>query len=149
MSGLAGLVVDAVWLACGRRDRLIAYVLAGGAGAASNLLVFTWILSLPSHPVVAATLAVLALVAFASGAVLAGLLGWSLLDGLRRAGVIGAQRPADAPPFGLRTWLGVAMAGAVTLLIGFGVFFGTMQRAHPRQPPPPASQRVASEGVAR
>ena len=35
--------------------------------------------------------ALLACVAFASGAVLAGMLGWWLLEALRRAGAVGAQ----------------------------------------------------------
>ncbi len=144
MSGLAGLVVDAVWLVCGRRDRLAVYILAGGAGAASNLIVFKLVFSLPSQPVVGTALAALAMVAFVSGAVLAGLLGWSLLDGLRRAGVAGAQRPTHSGPPGWRAWLGVGMAGALTLLIGFGVFFGSMERTLQH---PPTSQIAAPEGA--
>ncbi|HUW82399.1 MAG TPA: ECF transporter S component [Phycisphaerae bacterium] len=149
MSGLAGLVVDAVWLVCGRRDRLAVYILAGGAGAASNLVVFKLVFSLPSQPVVGAALAALAMVAFVSGAVLAGLLGWSLLDGLRRAGVAGAQRPTDSGPPGWRTWLGMGMAGALTLLIGFAAFFGNMKRTPQHQPAPPASQIAAPEETER
>jgi hypothetical protein len=149
MSGLAGIVVDAVWLLSARRDRLIVYILAGGAGAASNLLVYKLVFSIPSTPVVGAVLAGLAIVAFASGAVLAGLLAWSLLDGLRRAGVIGAQGRANTQPPGLWTWLGVGMAGVLVLLIGFGVFFGNMKRAPQQKPSTPASQAAAPERVAR
>jgi ABC-type thiamin/hydroxymethylpyrimidine transport system permease subunit len=149
MSGLAGLVVDAVWLLCGRRDRLAVYVLAGGAGAASNLVVFKLVFSLPSQPVVGVALAALAMVAFVSGAVLAGLLGWSLLDGLRRAGVAGAQRPTGSSPPGWRTWLGVGMAGALTLLVGFAVFFGNMERTAQHQSAPPTSQIASPQGSER
>lgn len=146
MSGLAGLVVDAVWALCGRRDRLPVYVLAGGAGAASNLVIYKLVFSLPSQPIVGMALAALATVAFVSGAVLAGLLGWSLLDGLRRAGVAGAQRPTDSRAPGWRTWLGVGLAGALTLAFGFGVFFGNMKRTPQHQSAPPASQ-IASPQV--
>ena len=76
---------------------------SGGAGAASNLLVFKFVFSLPSHRAVNVGLAALTGVALVSGAILAGLLGWSLMNALRRAGVIGARRPAQTPPAAPRT----------------------------------------------
>lgn len=127
MSGLGGLAVDLVWLLTGRRDRLITYALAGGFGAASNLLVFKLIYSLPSNRAVSLGLGALTVVAFASGAVLAGLLGWSLMDALRRAGVAGTQAPAQTGTPGIRTWIGAGLVGAVAVLLGMGVYFGGAQ----------------------
>ena len=100
MSGLGALCVDLVWILLGRRDRLLVYMLAGGLGAASNMLVFKIIYSLPSSRVLTIALATLTPVAFVSGALLAGLLGWSLLRALRRAGAAGTQGPGEARPAG-------------------------------------------------
>ncbi len=123
MSGLGGLVVDAVWLWTGRRDRLLSYVLAGGCGAASNLLVFKVIYSLPSSRAVTLALLALAGVAFLSGALWAGLLGWSLMDALRRAGVAAAQQPAGGRSLRTRVWVCLGLVGAVVFLIGTAVFY--------------------------
>ena len=87
---LGGLGVDVVWLLLGGRHRVITYVLAGGVGAATNVLVFVYAASLPAEAAAMVGAILLAAVAFASGTVLAGLLGWWLLEALRRAGAIGA-----------------------------------------------------------
>ena len=106
-AGLAGLVVDLVWLTLGRRGGCGTYVLAGGLGAASNVLVFALRTSLAGHSALRGVLATLAGVACFSGVVFAGLLGWSLVRMLHRAGVVGrdtsegsAARPAptESPP---------------------------------------------------
>jgi energy-coupling factor transport system substrate-specific component len=127
MSGLGGIAVDLVWLIVGRRDRLVTYLLAGGLGAASNLLVFKVIYSLPTSRAVNIGLAALTGVAFVSGAVLAGLLGWSLMDALRRAGVVGTQRPARARPPGLRTWMSLGVVAVVVLFAGIAFFYSSIQ----------------------
>jgi ABC-type thiamin/hydroxymethylpyrimidine transport system permease subunit len=88
---LAGLGVDAVWLLLGRRHHPITYVLAGGVGSASNVLVLPIVASLPGHRAVVAGATLLAGIAFVSGVVLAGLLGWWLLAALGRAGVVGVR----------------------------------------------------------
>jgi energy-coupling factor transporter ATP-binding protein EcfA2/ABC-type thiamin/hydroxymethylpyrimidine transport system permease subunit len=95
-SGLAGLTVDAVWLLLGRRDRQSTYLLAGGLGAASNVPVLAASASLPGQNAVRGGLAVLASVAFISGLMLAGVLGWWLMQMLRRAGVVGGAAARDA-----------------------------------------------------
>ena len=95
-SGVQGLVVDAVWLPLGRRDRRLAYLLAGGFGSASYVLVLAVSASLPGRGVVRSGLAVVAGIAFASGVVLAGVLGWWLVQTLRRAGVVGSGTAATA-----------------------------------------------------
>ena len=88
---LAGLCVDAVWLLLGRRNHPITLMLAGGLGAASNIVLYNLAGSLPAHRGVHAVLVTMAGIAFLSGAVLAGLLGYWLLGALHRAGVIGAR----------------------------------------------------------
>lgn len=90
---LAGLTVDAIWLLLGGRDHVVCYALAGGLGAASNVIVLKFAGSLPVKGVAGTGLAALAVVAFVSGVLLAGLLGWWLLKTLRIAGVVGAVRP--------------------------------------------------------
>ena len=62
LSALAGLCVDIVWTLTGRRNRLAAYMLAGGLGAASNLLVFKFVFALPAHRAVNVGLAAVLLV---------------------------------------------------------------------------------------
>jgi len=44
---LAGVGVDLVWLLLGRRHRPVTYMLAGGVGTASNVLVLPFLASLP------------------------------------------------------------------------------------------------------
>lgn len=98
---LAGAGADAVWLVLGRRPRLVTFVLAGGVGAATNVGVLAVSASLPGHGAVLGTLLLLGAVAFASGAVLAGLLGWWLLAALGRAGIdtgmLDAERTSMPP----------------------------------------------------
>lgn len=89
--GLGGVGVDVVWLLSGGRHHPVTYMLAGGVGAASNVLVYAFAASLPAEAAAMVGAALLACVAFVSGAVLAGMLGWWLLEALRRAGAVGAQ----------------------------------------------------------
>ncbi|MBU0719271.1 MAG: hypothetical protein KJ749_13565, partial [Planctomycetes bacterium] len=58
-------------------------------GAATNVVVLAFSASLPAQNAVATILAVMASVAFVSGVLLAGLLGWWLLRMLRQAGIAG------------------------------------------------------------
>jgi energy-coupling factor transport system substrate-specific component len=90
-SGAAGVTVDGVWLLFARRHGALVYALAGGAAAATNLLVLKLVADLPTHGALRVMLSSLTLIAFASGAVLAGLLGWWLIGALSRAGATGAS----------------------------------------------------------
>ena len=123
MSALGGFVVDIVWVLAGRRDRLVVYLLAGGFGAASNLLIFRLIVALPDHRAVTMALAALTLVAFVSGMLLAGLLAWSLMDVLRRVGAAGAPPPRPARRPAWRMWLGIAAVCTVLVSGAMGFFF--------------------------
>jgi energy-coupling factor transport system substrate-specific component len=120
---VAGVCVDLIWLLAGRRHRLPVYMLAGGVAAASNLVVFKIIYSLPDHAVITGLLTVLVIVAFVSGVVLAGLLGWSLMNALARAGVTGVYGPSGAPPPQAGAWASVGMIGIVALVIGAAIFY--------------------------
>jgi ABC-type thiamin/hydroxymethylpyrimidine transport system permease subunit len=114
---LAGVGVDLVWLLLGRRDSLLTYMLAGGVGAASNILVLALVASLPAHDGVITGLGVLAGIAFVSGLFLAGMLGWWLLTTLRLAGVVGA-RPQPTPIHGSRpAWAAVGALGTVLAIV--------------------------------
>ena len=88
---LAGLFVDAVWFTLRGRDHVTTYALAGGIGSTSNLLVLLFVASIPTQTSVVLWLVPLVVAAFLSGLFFAGLLGWCLLQTLRRAGVVGAQ----------------------------------------------------------
>jgi energy-coupling factor transport system substrate-specific component len=142
VSGLGGLVVDLVWILMGRRDYLAVYMLAGGLGAASNVLVFRAVLSLPSHHAVNVGLWALAGVAFVSGTVLAGLLAWSLIHALRHAGVAGLQRPAGTGQPRVGAWLGAGVIGVVAVVIGSAVYFATMREQAEIAGPSPDPQET-------
>ena len=87
----AGVIVDLVWLLLGRSDRSITYVLAGATGTAVGPWLFKVLGLLPPGDLVLRVLLLLSGVAFVSGALLAGVLAWWLLQALRKAGVAGAQ----------------------------------------------------------
>ncbi len=89
-SVMAGLGIDIIWLLLGKRHGRITYMLAGGAGTATNALVFAIVASLPGQKAVITGVAVMAVVAFGSGVLFGGLLGWWLLRALSRAGATGA-----------------------------------------------------------
>ncbi len=131
---VAGLLVDLGFLPFRRPDRLSSYILAGGLSAASNVLVFQLFAALPAD--VLAYLGIVGAVALASGVLLGGLLGYLLVNALRRAGVVRDQQPA-APPrrriclaflgaglvvaAGLGLYLHLALRGTGTVSIGGAV----------------------------
>ena len=148
LSALGGCVVDLVWLLAGRRDHLVTYMLAGGLGAASNLLVLKIIYSLPSNHAVHVGLTILTGVAFVSGVLLAGLLGWSLMHALRRAGVAGAQAQSPAKPTSARAWLGMGAVGLVTVAIGTAVYFSDAGQEAEAREAPTTAQTVSLDPAA-
>jgi ABC-type thiamin/hydroxymethylpyrimidine transport system permease subunit len=90
---VAGLLVDLGFLPFKNKDSLPAYCLAGGLASASNVFVFQLFASLPADTLAYGALLLVGAVALLSGVVLAGVLGWALLNALRRAGVV-----KDRPP---------------------------------------------------
>jgi energy-coupling factor transport system substrate-specific component len=115
---VAGLLVDLGFLPFRDKDRLPAYCLAGGLASASNVLVFQLFASLPADALAYGVLLIVAGVAAASGVIFAGLLGYTLLRTLRRAGVVRDQAPT---PMSRRIYIGF-LATAVVLSIAFALF---------------------------
>jgi len=124
-AGLAGVTMDTVWLLLGGRDHVVTYLLAGGVAAASNVAVFAFSASLPARDSVLTALAVMAVIAFASGVILGGLLGWWLLRALRRAGVAGAGPARKAAEGGGRRWVSVGALGLTIVLLGAAAYLAT------------------------
>jgi len=115
---VAGLLVDLGFLAFRRKDSILACSLAGGLGSASNVFVFQLFAALPAAMVAYGALFLVGAVAFASGVLFAGLLGFALVNTLRRAGVV---RDQAAVPLDRRVYL--AGLGAVLLLAaGLGLY---------------------------
>jgi len=108
---IAGLLVDLGVLAFKRKDGWPAFTLAGGLAAASNVMVFQLFAGLPMNTLTAGALALISGVAFLSGVVFAGILGWMLLNALRRAGVVRDRGPVTASPSATR----IAVVAAVVL----------------------------------
>ena len=90
---VAGLLVDLGFLPFRNKDSLLAYCLAGGLASASNVFVFQLFASLPADSLAYGVMLLVAAVAFLSGVVFAGVLGWVLLNALRRAGVVKDRTP--------------------------------------------------------
>ena len=82
---IAGLLVDVGFWPFRNKDHVVACALAGGLATASNVFVFQLFATTPQDVLLFVWGA--AAVAFVSGVVFAGLLGWSLMAALRRAGV--------------------------------------------------------------
>jgi energy-coupling factor transport system substrate-specific component len=85
---VAGLLVDVGFLPFRDKDKLPAYLVAGGLAAASNVLVFQLFAALPVDILSYGLIILLSGVAFISGMIFAGLLGHLLIGALRRAGVV-------------------------------------------------------------
>jgi ABC-type thiamin/hydroxymethylpyrimidine transport system permease subunit/DMSO/TMAO reductase YedYZ molybdopterin-dependent catalytic subunit len=115
---VAGLLVDLGFLPFRDRDSLPAYCLAGGLASASNVFVFQLFASLPADVLAYGALLLVAVMAFASGVVFAGLLGRALANTLRRTGVVRDRAPV---PMGRRAYP-VFLAAAALLTLGLGVY---------------------------
>ena len=138
----AGIAADLVWLVLGGRHHVLTYALAGGMGATTNVLVLKFVILLPGKGVVVnAALALMAGVAFVSGALLAGLLGWTLLRALQRAGALGAlAQAAPAPMSRIQGW---TRAGLVATLLVVAILAthcarGPASHKSKSKAPPPA-----------
>ncbi len=98
-AGLAGLTVDLVFLFARRRGGVLATLVSGGLGSASNVIVLKLSAGLPYACKNTMFAPWIAVIAFGSGVVFAGGLGWLILEGLRRAGIAAPHRsPAGATP---------------------------------------------------
>jgi ABC-type thiamin/hydroxymethylpyrimidine transport system permease subunit/DMSO/TMAO reductase YedYZ molybdopterin-dependent catalytic subunit len=100
---VAGLLVDLGFLPFRRKDSLLAYCLAGGLASASNVFVFQLFAAVPTDTLAFQAMLLVGGMATLSGVLFAGVLGWGLLNGLRRAGVVKDQ-PAPAASMGRRIY---------------------------------------------
>ena len=119
---VAGFLVDLGILPFRRRDHWTTYALAGGLASASNVLVFQLFAAIPADILTFGLIGLIALVAFLSGVVFAGVLGSGLLVTLRRSGVVKDQ---PVQPLGNRA-RGVLLACALILI---GGLFGYLKIA--------------------
>jgi ABC-type thiamin/hydroxymethylpyrimidine transport system permease subunit len=121
---VAGLLVDLGFLPFRNKDSLLAYCLAGGLAAASNVFVFQLFAALPADVLAYGALLSVGAVAFLSGALFAGVLSRALLRALRRAGVV-----RDSPPVPMsRTVYPLFLVGAVLLTAALAVYLhGTLR----------------------
>ncbi len=143
--GLGGVGVDLVWLLLGGRHHPIVYMLAGGVGASANVLILKLVASLPTeNTVVYSGLILLTGVAFLSGVVLAGLLGWWLMRALRLAGALGALNAASHHQSPQRHARIIALS-AFALLLVTAIYWGT-ERSDASAATGVQAPRAASDG---
>jgi ABC-type thiamin/hydroxymethylpyrimidine transport system permease subunit len=119
---VAGVLVDLGFWPFRKKDALPAYALAGGLASASNVFVFQFFAALPADVLAYGALLLVGGMAFISGVLFAGVLGWTLLNALRRAGVV-KDRPSE--PMGRRAYP-IFVACAVLLA---GVLWGYLRYA--------------------
>ncbi len=115
---VAGLLIDLVLLLWRNPEHPLALMLAGGLGAASNVIVFQFFASLPADFVAWGGILLLSGIAFASGALLGGLLARALLAALRQGGVVRDQHP----PQPARGRVALVLGLAALLTVG-GTFY--------------------------
>lgn len=115
---VAGILVDLGVLLFRRKDSPFALAVAGGLASASNIFVFQLFASLPADLITYGALLIVALVAFASGVLFAGLLGHMLINALRRSGAVKDHAPE---PMG-RALYGLLLGIAIILTFGLGAY---------------------------
>jgi energy-coupling factor transport system substrate-specific component len=115
---VAGLLVDLGFLPFWNKDSLVAYCLAGGLAAASNVFVFQLFAAVPTDTLAYRALLLVAGMALLSGALFGGVLSRALVSGLRRAGVV-----KDSPPVASgRKVTVIFLAGMALLAVGLTVY---------------------------
>jgi len=100
----AGILVDLGLLAFRKRHHWLAYAVAGGIAAASNVFVFQLFAAVPADVLAYGVIGLIALVAFLSGVIFAGLLGYALINTLRESGVVKDQETQPMQPRLLRVF---------------------------------------------
>ena len=91
---VAGLLVDLGFRPFRNRDSVLAYSVAGGLAAASNVFVFQIFASVPADTLAYGAMLLVAVVAFVSGVLFGGVLSRALVHALRRAGVVKDAEPS-------------------------------------------------------
>jgi ABC-type thiamin/hydroxymethylpyrimidine transport system permease subunit len=118
---VAGILVDLGLLPFRNKNSYPAYAVAGGLAAASNVWVFQAFASIPTDVLTMSAILVVSVVSFASGVLLAGVLGKVLLDSLRRAGVVRDQPVQSGGRWPYGVFLG--LVSVLTLAGGLYLYF--------------------------
>ena len=113
---VAGVLVDVGFAPFRRKDRLAAYLIAGGLASASNVAVFQLYAALPADILAYGAIVLVSGIAALSGVVFAGFLSWTLLNTLRRAGAVRDRAPVVA---GSRIGM-IALVTGLTLTVALG-----------------------------
>ncbi len=108
---VAGVLVDLSLLPFRKKDHWLTYAVAGGLAAASNVFVFQLFAAVPADMLAFGIIGLITLVAFFSGILFAGVLGYGLLTTLRRSGVVKNQAPQ--PPGKNIAWV-ILLVGLIT-----------------------------------
>jgi energy-coupling factor transport system substrate-specific component len=108
---VAGVLVDLSLLPFRKKDHWLTYSVAGGLAAASNVIVFQLFAAVPADMLAFGIIGLIAVVAFSSGVLFAGVLGYGLLTTLRRSGVVKNQAPQPAEKN--TAWI-ILLAGLIT-----------------------------------
>jgi ABC-type thiamin/hydroxymethylpyrimidine transport system permease subunit len=90
---VAGVLIDLGLLPFKQRNNPLPYAFAGGLASASNIFVFQLFAAMPASVLSFSAILLVAVVAFLSGVIFAGVLGFILLNTLRRTGVVKDQQP--------------------------------------------------------
>jgi ABC-type thiamin/hydroxymethylpyrimidine transport system permease subunit len=115
---VAGLLVDLGFLPFKNKNSLTAYCLAGGLASASNVFVFQLFASVPADTLAYWALLLVAVAAFLSGVLFAGVLARALVNILRRAGVVKDTAPV---PMGRRAYP-IFLAAVALLAVALTIF---------------------------
>jgi ABC-type thiamin/hydroxymethylpyrimidine transport system permease subunit/DMSO/TMAO reductase YedYZ molybdopterin-dependent catalytic subunit len=115
---VAGLLVDLGFLPFRNKDSRLAYLLAGGLAAASNVFVFQLFAALPADILAYGALLLVGGMALLSGSLLGGLLGHVLANTLRRVGVVRDQAAQES--MGRRAYpIFLAIVALLIVALGF------------------------------
>ena len=111
---VAGILVDLGLLAFRKRDHWLPYSIAGGIASASNVFVFQLFAAVPADILTYGLIGLIALMAFLSGFLFAGILGFALITTLRKSGVVKDQESREMKPGVLRYFfLGAVLLSAL------------------------------------
>jgi ABC-type thiamin/hydroxymethylpyrimidine transport system permease subunit len=115
---VAGFLVDLGFLPFKNKKNLPPFLLAGGLASASNVFVFQLFASLPADILAYGALLLVGMVAFISGVIFAGILGFILLNALRKSGVVKDQEPVKVQ----RSTIIIFLSLAIVMLFALGTY---------------------------
>ncbi|HEQ78633.1 MAG TPA: hypothetical protein ENN76_00035 [Euryarchaeota archaeon] len=119
VSLIQGMVFEAVMFFTGGKGKRAPLYLGAGLSAASNIFVFQFLYlsSVPIHYI-----AIISLISFASGVIFGGHFGWSMVDTLKRSGVVRGFHSTPEEKKGLRAIF--TPSGVFATVLAFGLVVG-------------------------